>query len=106
MGIDDASYAINQFIKPSITVPIYYNTFDLIKQNQDEFKAAVTEREVHVLNTYNTVEFQLRYGKDNSTGSYFKNHCHTPPRYRKLRTKKLSLGTCTSVTRFHRNGRG
>jgi L-ascorbate metabolism protein UlaG (beta-lactamase superfamily) len=26
MGIEDASYAINEFIKPKISVPIHYNT--------------------------------------------------------------------------------
>ena len=41
MGIDDASYAINHFIKPDVTVPIHYNTFDLIKQNPEVFKSQV-----------------------------------------------------------------
>lgn len=49
MGIDDASYAINEFIKPKITVPIHYNTFDLIKQNPEEFKQAVNTGEVQIL---------------------------------------------------------
>lgn len=41
MGIDDASYAINHFIKPDVTVPIHYNTFDLIKQDPEVFKSQV-----------------------------------------------------------------
>lgn len=41
MGIDDASYAINHFIKPDITVPIHYDTFDLIKQDPEVFKSKV-----------------------------------------------------------------
>ena len=49
MGIDDASYAINRFIKPKITVPIHYDTFDLIAQDPNAFKAAVTESDVQIL---------------------------------------------------------
>lgn len=56
MGIDDASYAINQFIKPKITVPIHYNTFDLIKQNPEDFKSAVSEGEVQILNPGDAVQ--------------------------------------------------
>lgn len=56
MGIDDASFAINQFIKPKITVPIHYNTFDLIKQNPDDFKSAVSEGEVQILNPGDAVQ--------------------------------------------------
>ena len=32
MGIEDA---INEFIKPKISVPIHYNTFPLIEQDPD-----------------------------------------------------------------------
>ncbi|MCG7338456.1 metal-dependent hydrolase [Staphylococcus sp. ACRSN] len=49
MGIEDASYAINEFIKPQITVPVHYNTFDLIKQDPKKFKSAVTVGEVQIL---------------------------------------------------------
>src|SRR5699024_4714339 len=56
MGIDDASFAINQFIKPKITVPIHYNTFDLIKQNPEDFKSAVSEGEVQILNPGDAVQ--------------------------------------------------
>ncbi len=37
MGIDDASYAINEFIKRKISVPIHY-TFPLIEQDPQQFK--------------------------------------------------------------------
>ena len=40
MGIDDASYAINEFVKP---VPVHYNTFPLIEQDPQQFKDAVHE---------------------------------------------------------------
>ncbi|MGJ5717007.1 metal-dependent hydrolase [Staphylococcus equorum] len=49
MGIDDASYAINTFIKPKITVPVHYDTFELIEQDPNEFKSAVTVGEVQIL---------------------------------------------------------
>ena len=42
MGIEDASYAINEFIKPKISVPIHYNTFPLIEQDL-KFKEAVSQ---------------------------------------------------------------
>ncbi|MCD8916625.1 metal-dependent hydrolase [Staphylococcus gallinarum] len=57
MGIDDASYAINEFIKPKVTVPIHYNTFDLIKQDPNEFKAAVSVGEVQILEPGEAVKF-------------------------------------------------
>ncbi|TDM10607.1 metal-dependent hydrolase [Macrococcus lamae] len=44
MGIDDASFAVNEFIKPRIAVPIHYDTFDLITQNPEEFKEQVNTR--------------------------------------------------------------
>ncbi|MBI5974232.1 metal-dependent hydrolase [Staphylococcus canis] len=49
MGIDDASYAINSLIKPRITVPVHYDTFPLIEQDPEKFKAKVTEGEVQIL---------------------------------------------------------
>lgn len=57
MGIDDASYAINEFIKPKVTVPIHYNTFDLIKQDPNEFQAAVSVGEVQILEPGEAVKF-------------------------------------------------
>lgn len=41
MGIDDASYAVNELIQPKVAVPIHYDTFDLIKQDPEEFKRQV-----------------------------------------------------------------
>ncbi len=49
MGIDDASYAINNFIKPRVTVPIHYNTFPLIEKDPNAFKEAVNVGEVQIL---------------------------------------------------------
>ncbi|QLK85932.1 metal-dependent hydrolase [Staphylococcus sp. 17KM0847] len=49
MGIEDASYAINTFIQPKVTVPIHFNTFPLIEQDPEAFKAAVHAGEVQVL---------------------------------------------------------
>ncbi|OEL02132.1 metal-dependent hydrolase [Staphylococcus casei] len=57
MGIDDASYAINEFIKPQITVPVHYNTFELIEQDPQQFKNAVTVGEVQILNPGEEVKF-------------------------------------------------
>ncbi|MHC0552213.1 metal-dependent hydrolase [Salinicoccus sp. CNSTN-B1] len=37
MGIDDASHAVNEFIKPDVTVPVHYNTFPPIKQDAQAF---------------------------------------------------------------------
>mgnify|MGYP001507612504 FL=1 len=57
MGIEDASYAINEFIKPTISVPIHYNTFPLIEQDPEQFKDAVQVGEVQILNPGASVEF-------------------------------------------------
>lgn len=57
MGIDDASYAINTFIKPKITVPVHYDTFELIEQDPNEFKSAVTVGEVQILKPGESVKF-------------------------------------------------
>ncbi|MDU6092951.1 MAG: metal-dependent hydrolase, partial [Staphylococcus lugdunensis] len=57
MGIDDASYAINEFIQPKISVPIHYNTFPLIEQNPQEFKEAVTYGDVQILEPGEAVKF-------------------------------------------------
>lgn len=56
MGIDDASYAINEFIKPKKVVPIHYDTFDYIKQDPEVFKQAVNEAEVNILKPGESVE--------------------------------------------------
>ena len=57
MGIDDASYAINTFIKPKITVPVHYDTFELIEQDPSQFKSAVTVGEVQILKPGESVKF-------------------------------------------------
>lgn len=57
MGIEDASYAINEFIKPKITVPVHYNTFPYIEQDPEEFKKLVKEGEVQILKPGEAVEF-------------------------------------------------
>lgn len=57
MGIDDASYAINSFIKPKISVPIHYDTFELIEQNPNKFKEAVSVGEVQILKPGEDVSF-------------------------------------------------
>ena len=57
MGIEDASYAINEFIKPKISVPIHYNTFPLIEQDPQKFKEAVSQGEVQILQAGDEVTF-------------------------------------------------
>ena len=57
MGIEDASYAINEFIKPKIAVPIHYNTFPLIEQDPQKFKEAVSQGEVQILQPGDEVTF-------------------------------------------------
>ncbi|RXK18235.1 metal-dependent hydrolase [Macrococcus sp. DPC7161] len=44
MGVEDAAYAINEFIQPAIAVPIHYDTFDLIKADPQQFKEAVNSK--------------------------------------------------------------
>ena len=41
MGIDDAVYAVNELIKPTVVVPVHYDTFPPIKQDPEEFKKKV-----------------------------------------------------------------
>ena len=57
MGIDDASYAINEFIKPKISVPIHYDTFPLIEQDPQQFKDAVNVGDVQILKPGESVQF-------------------------------------------------
>ncbi|WP_419791463.1 metal-dependent hydrolase [Staphylococcus chromogenes] len=57
MGIEDASFAINTFIQPKISVPIHYNTFPLIEQNPEDFKNAVTHGQVQILKPGQSVQF-------------------------------------------------
>ncbi|MGB3261387.1 metal-dependent hydrolase [Paenisporosarcina sp.] len=55
MGVEDAAYAV-ELLKPKAVVPIHYNTFPPIKQNPQDFKAAVEKATVHVLNAGDGVE--------------------------------------------------
>ena len=55
MGVEDAAYAV-ELLKPKAVVPIHYNTFPPIKQNPQDFKAAVEGAKVHVLNAGDGVE--------------------------------------------------
>lgn len=56
MGIEDASYAINEFIQPKLTVPIHYNTFPLIEQDPEAFKKLVNVGEVQIVKPGGVVE--------------------------------------------------
>ena len=40
MGIEDAAKAVG-FIEPKVVIPMHYNTFDVIEQNPEDFKAAL-----------------------------------------------------------------
>ncbi|WP_342543275.1 metal-dependent hydrolase [Paenisporosarcina sp. FSL H8-0542] len=55
MGIDDAAYAV-ELLKPKAVVPIHFNTFPPIKQDPQDFKAAVKDAMVHILNAGDGVE--------------------------------------------------
>ncbi|HDB5589486.1 TPA: metal-dependent hydrolase, partial [Staphylococcus aureus] len=52
-----ASYAINEFIKPKISVPIHYDTFPLIEQDPQQFKDAVNVGDVQILKPGESVQF-------------------------------------------------
>lgn len=56
MGIDDASFAINELIKPKITVPIHYDTFPLIEQDPQQFKEKVQVGKVEILKPGETLK--------------------------------------------------
>jgi len=49
MDIDDAVKAVD-FIKPKITVPIHYNTFEVINADPEIFKNKVKSSQVVILN--------------------------------------------------------
>ncbi|MDI3533762.1 MAG: hypothetical protein PWQ82_127 [Thermosediminibacterales bacterium] len=56
MGIDDAVKAV-EFLKPVKTVPMHYNTFDLIKQDPEQFKNKVAGKsEVIIMNPGDEIE--------------------------------------------------
>ena len=45
MGPEDAVRAV-EFIEPGVVIPIHYNTWEVIAQDPDAFKAAVGDRAV------------------------------------------------------------
>lgn len=58
MGIDDAVKAV-ELLRPRLVVPMHYNTFDVIKQDPDEFKQKVEGKNlapVRVLNPGQEIE--------------------------------------------------
>ncbi len=57
MGIEDAVKAVD-FIKPRLAIPMHYNTFDVIKQDPEEFRKALagSPTEVKIVNPGQTVE--------------------------------------------------
>jgi L-ascorbate metabolism protein UlaG (beta-lactamase superfamily) len=57
MGPADAVRAV-EFIKPRVVIPMHYNTFDVIRQDPQEFKRLVGERaEVVILKPGESFEF-------------------------------------------------
>lgn len=55
MDIEDAVKAVG-FIKPKLTVPMHYSTFDLIKADPAEFKEKVKTAEVYILQPGESIE--------------------------------------------------
>jgi len=57
MGIEDAVKA-TAMIKPKTAIPMHYNTFDLIKQNPEEFKDKLSgfDTEVEVIKPGESIE--------------------------------------------------
>ncbi len=55
MDIDDAVKAV-EFIKPKISIPMHYNTFELIKADPNEFKEKVKNTEVKIINFGDSIE--------------------------------------------------
>ena len=47
MGIEDAAKAVG-FIEPKVAIPMHYNTFDVIEQDPEEFKAALSNSSTEV----------------------------------------------------------
>jgi L-ascorbate metabolism protein UlaG (beta-lactamase superfamily) len=57
MGPNDAARAV-EFIKPRVVIPMHYNTFDLIKQDPQDFARRVGKRaEVVILKPGESFEF-------------------------------------------------
>lgn len=48
MGIEDAARAV-EFLGAKNVIPVHYNTWDIIKQNPEDFKALIKNAEVHIV---------------------------------------------------------
>ncbi|WP_342510665.1 metal-dependent hydrolase [Sporosarcina sp. FSL K6-1522] len=55
MGPEDAAYAV-ELLKPSLTVPVHFNTFPPIEQDPETFKALVEKYEVKIMAAGDTLE--------------------------------------------------
>lgn len=55
MGPDDAAYAV-ELIKPTIVVPVHYNTFPPIKQDPQHFKSQVTGAQVNIMQPGDSID--------------------------------------------------
>ncbi|ANU11401.1 metal-dependent hydrolase [Planococcus antarcticus DSM 14505] len=55
MGPEDAAYAV-ELLKPSVVVPIHYNTFPPIKQDPEYFKSLIKGAEVNILKPGESLE--------------------------------------------------
>ncbi|MCF7925926.1 MAG: metal-dependent hydrolase [Candidatus Izimaplasma sp.] len=55
MDVDDAVIAVD-FIKPNKVVPIHYNTFDLIQADPKDFKNKVSQAEVIILDSGDSID--------------------------------------------------
>ena len=55
MGPEDAAYAVS-LLKPKVVVPIHYNTFPPIKQDPNDFAKLVTDAEVQILQSGESVK--------------------------------------------------
>ena len=49
MGIEDAAKAV-EFLGAKNVIPVHYNTWDVIKQNPEDFKKLVKSAKVHIVN--------------------------------------------------------
>ena len=48
MGIEDAAKAV-EFLGAKNVIPVHYNTWDIIKQNPEDFKSLVKNAKVHIV---------------------------------------------------------
>jgi L-ascorbate metabolism protein UlaG (beta-lactamase superfamily) len=57
MGIDDAARAV-KMLAPNVVIPMHYNTFDVIRQDPDDFVSALSgvESDVRILNPGDSTE--------------------------------------------------